>query len=551
MTTITPPPTTVQPAPVPTTPPTAVAANQPPALSALVKGAMLPAKVITHSPPGIAQLQTSLGSFNVRTALALATGAKIELQLLRAGPPALFQVHYDDGTPLDNGSVGTKTPVRPPGQMAAKPGSSQGREMAQVKKQGLSRQIEQTHPATFKSRTAPAPLKLTAGSSIHAQFLEAPANSGSAVVKSRPGFDKFISTDKSPVASYSKSEEASVPIKSGPGISDTNSKAARAIRAHSNTLAYAEKASGFVNATILTITRPGQQPQKLGPTASGAGTAGTVIGSNFSGAPLVETTAGTLFLIGSETLPVGTKLRLDLKVPGPIGKLPLAPFNASGMAPAREWPSLNETFGQLLQTAPETTLSFREARFPQANNRLAANILIFLTALRGGDIRGWLGDLTRTLEQSQPELAGRLREDFAQAARIFNEGPQNDWRTTVVPMMNGETLESVFMHLRGQSPGAESEEAEDASRFLVDIELSRLGRVQLDGLVKSAGRTFDLIFRSEEPLPAYMRKDINRIYHELGEVSGFAGSLTFLARQPFVHVPLDYLDYRLAAGLMV
>ena len=163
---------------------------------------------------------------------------------------------------------------------------------------------------------------------------------------------------------------------------------------------------------------------------------------------------------------------------------------------------------------------------------------------------GYEGDL-ETLEQTLPDLAGRLREDFAQVARLFNDGPQSDWRTLIIPFMNGQGLDALQMHMRGQSAGADGEYVEDASRFLVDIELSRLGRIHMDGLVKSQGKKFDLIFRTEMPLPAYMRKDISRIFHDFAELGGITGGLTFQASARFIHVPIDYIDGQLRSGWVV
>jgi len=177
---------------------------------------------------------------------------------------------------------------------------------------------------------------------------------------------------------------------------------------------------------------------------------------------------------------------------------------------------------------------------PQANGALTANLLFFLSALRGGDVTQWLGGQNNTLlQQDQPDTANRLSEEFAQISRAFNDQPTNDWRTALIPFFNGALLEQLHMHLRGRSVTSDEEGGSDeTARFLIDVELSRLGRVQLDGLVKAEGKKFDLIIRTERPFPRLMRRDINRIFVDFTEATGVTGGVVFQADNKFTEVPM-------------
>jgi hypothetical protein len=64
--------------------------------------------------------------------------------------------------------------------------------------------------------------------------------------------------------------------------------------------------------------------------------------------------------------------------------------------------------------------------------------------------------------------------------------------------------------------------------------------------MKDRGETknFDLIVRTETPLPQRMRFDINRIFTDFAEVAGLRGGITFQARGQFVEVPLPSLQQR-------
>ena len=67
---------------------------------------------------------------------------------------------------------------------------------------------------------------------------------------------------------------------------------------------------------------------------------------------------------------------------------------------------------------------------------------------------------------------------------------------------------------RRDEDGEEGEEGEveGATRFVVELELSRLGPLQLDGLVRQS--RFDLIVRTTSPLAAEMRRDILGIFDD-------------------------------------
>ena len=85
--------------------------------------------------------------------------------------------------------------------------------------------------------------------------------------------------------------------------------------------------------------------------------------------------------------------------------------------------------------------------------------------------------------------------------------------------------------------GDENKDTEEDARFIIDVTLSKFGRVQLDGLVVSGKNKFDLFVRSEASFPQFMRKDIAAIFSEFVEISGVKGNLVFQSQTHFVDVP--------------
>ena len=107
------------------------------------------------------------------------------------------------------------------------------------------------------------------------------------------------------------------------------------------------------------------------------------------------------------------------------------------------------------------------------------------------------------------------------------------------------------MHTRGGRHTAGDDEEEEPRRFLIDVEMSRLGRIQLDGLIRAKDMRFDLVMRSVAPLPNEMRQEINRIFATFMEISGVAGTLQFQAPGNFVEVSLPDASHERDKGITI
>jgi hypothetical protein len=288
------------------------------------------------------------------------------------------------------------------------------------------------------------------------------------------------------------------------------------------------------------------------PTALAAGRSlpGTVIGATPAGQPILRTTAGVLTLAtAAAALPRGTVLTVEITgvpslpsappsaapagVKSPVSGIPLPGEDVLG---STRWPALTEAVEALHAVDPAAARQLAEAVLPRPDARLTTAVLFFLSALRGGDLRGWLGDATvRALNRTRPDLSIRLGDDFRAMARAADEPAANDWRVTQVPLFTGAEIEMIRLWARRQDDPADAEDdnpQHQAQRFVVDVSLSRLGRLQLDGLVRDAGRRLDLIVRSESPLPAAIRDRIRGLFEDTGAFTGLTGGVGFQAAPP-------------------
>lgn len=302
---------------------------------------------------------------------------------------------------------------------------------------------------------------------------------------------------------------------------------------------------------VVAVNVPSAAPQSLTPPplqgqislAPGAQLSGVVSGSHGVGQTLVQTHAGPVSLPTTQPLPLGTEVRLELiQLQHPsTGSAQHGPLHMTA-APLLEgeWIAFEDALSTLREAAPGAHQHILQAALPRADTQLATNVLFFLSALRGGDIKNWLGDgPMRVLDRLRPDLANRLRTDMTQMTRNVEDPLSGDWRLHGVPFLYGEQLDRVQLLIRDRD--AEDQDDDDGrggTRFVVDLNLSKLGHLQIDGLVGENDKRLDLILRTDEPLPSHMRDDIRRLFHDAMDLTGLEGSVGFKAAPgEFVNIP--------------
>lgn len=79
------------------------------------------------------------------------------------------------------------------------------------------------------------------------------------------------------------------------------------------------------------------------------------------------------------------------------------------------------------------------------------------------------------------------------------------------------------MFVRGRRP--KKGDDEENIRFVVQFELSALGAMQLDGLLRQ--QNFDLIVRSRTGLTEQVRQHISALFDGANEATGLKGNIVF------------------------
>jgi len=196
---------------------------------------------------------------------------------------------------------------------------------------------------------------------------------------------------------------------------------------------------------------------------------------------------------------------------------------------SRGWPHLTEAVG-LLHADPAVGREAMQA-LPHVGAKLASGILFFLAAVKGGDMRQWMGSKAfDRLELKMPELAAKLKGDMVQLQQLFMHSPLDQWTGVMLPMLHGEQLDYAKLYLRDEhSEGEKSPGKTKEQRFIVEVEFSHLGEMQFDGFVRqtSPKSQFDLIIRTARGLDPAISNEIRGMFETSIAATGYNGYIGF------------------------
>ncbi|GJL84337.1 MAG: hypothetical protein DHS20C02_01120 [Micavibrio sp.] len=250
-------------------------------------------------------------------------------------------------------------------------------------------------------------------------------------------------------------------------------------------------------------------------------------------------TSAPLFVIQipGSTLPIGTQIQLTPQTPLPVitsTSLPplTAAIPAAFLTPESTWPVLEQIYQSLTQVSPQAAQVLSNMT-PQASNpaQLGPAALFFLAAVRSGDISSWLGDKTIDIlrRDGKGNLLSRLTQEGSILSRLSAEPISQDWRGMSIPHFWEGEMHKMALYYK-QDGGGDSDEQEKTrqTRFIFDLNLSQMGKVQLDGLFRTT--RLDLIVRAETPFSQAMQREMKRTYSGALGQTQLAGELSFQNR---------------------
>lgn len=301
------------------------------------------------------------------------------------------------------------------------------------------------------------------------------------------------------------------------------------------------------------LTRAEAQPLPAGQMA------GVVMGKESGGALTVQTRLGmfTLPQLQGAAPQAGTVMTWQVnQIQIPQATEQAAPImGSSGVLAAAsqftaEWSALDELSTLLHGMQTSAAAQTLQRMVPHIGSNFSAGLLFFMSVLRRGDVSEWMGrDMIEQLERmGKGDLIQRLGNDMNAVRSMFAEQQPGSWQALFFPVMVDKQLQHAQMYLKPDEQ--DKKDGGRGTRFIVELELSNLGPMQMDGLVKKReGRTqFDLVLRTMAEMPENIKNDIYGIFENAQQVTGLSGSLNFRMVQEFPVNPLEEIQQQNNSG---
>jgi len=256
----------------------------------------------------------------------------------------------------------------------------------------------------------------------------------------------------------------------------------------------------------------------------------TVVGGGPGGQIILKAGDTSMFIRQPVNLPVGTQLVVTAELAKTDTPALLT------LPDVQEFSALQQAIAALAQIDPGIARATVAARLPQANAELPGTLLFFLSAIRQGDVRSWLGNNAVDLltHAGKMELIAKLMQEFQQSEQTVRDNMVGEWRSYTVPLHDNNQFSVLHFYVHGDrerhaaphgGAGGGKTEASNQVRFLIDIRMSRLGAMQLDGFLRP--QRLDIIMRSENRLPPGLDSQLRASYTRTLEAIGYSGAINF------------------------
>jgi hypothetical protein len=277
--------------------------------------------------------------------------------------------------------------------------------------------------------------------------------------------------------------------------------------------------------TVNAITPPGlAPPEAILPNQITA----TVIGAGPGGQLLLRAGDTALYVQQPASVPVGSSLLLTVapsraSLPTPLPAPDIGNFGA-----------LQPALAAIAQTNPALAQQMLANVIPQPNPALAGTLFLLFAAFGQADMRAWFGPSPADIlaKMGRAELIARISQGLAEGGQLVNDPVVGAWRAYPLPIFANNQFQLLHFYVHGEQRGRGQGAHDDKNkpgvksvRFLIDVSMSRLGALQLDGFVRP--KQLDLIIRSENELPPGLGRDLRAAYTNVLSAIDYAGTLAF------------------------
>lgn len=262
---------------------------------------------------------------------------------------------------------------------------------------------------------------------------------------------------------------------------------------------------------------PALAPNQIVATVSGIGTDGQLI---------LKAGDATLFVKAQVAAPVGTNVVVTVEA---AKEIPLVTLPQSA---ATNFSALPQAMAALAESNPQALLQMVATHLPQPTQSLPGALLFLFSAFKQGDVSGWLGQSATDslMRAGKMDIVASLSRELSGAGQTAQDGVVGEWNTYPIPLYSGQQFHALTLYVHSDRD-ARKDQSSGATpgvgkiRFLIDMRLSKLGAMQIDGFVQP--KKLDMVLRSEAILPEGLHNELRTSYIKALDAVGYTGALNF------------------------
>ena len=244
-------------------------------------------------------------------------------------------------------------------------------------------------------------------------------------------------------------------------------------------------------------------------------------------ASLVVTKIGVLALEEKIQIPHLTPVKVQItEIEAPL-------FSASQTKTEHDFfQNLSDTLN-ILKKADAPVFEAIKNILPQVGNKLPAQIFSFINMVsQNAPLATFIGEANiasiQNIGEKGHSLIKGIEKDFASSSKKVSDG-RNSWSGWNIPFLSGAIVEPVSLYIQKPQENEHRQtkfrQKANTVRFLLDLNLTHLGKIQMDGLAHRTERRFDLIVRHQDSLPQSFDDKIHFIFTQTLSALNYTGTV--------------------------
>ncbi|PZP57109.1 MAG: hypothetical protein DI586_01400 [Micavibrio aeruginosavorus] len=205
--------------------------------------------------------------------------------------------------------------------------------------------------------------------------------------------------------------------------------------------------------------------------------------------------------------------------------------NLQNWAQGEIWENLQNLIVSAGQINPQAAQSLIQMLpTPTQPQNMGALSLFFLAIMRSGELDALIDPPTVDFlkANNKIDILRALAGDSAMTTRLEATPLPNDWKATVIPFWYGQQVHKLPLYYK--SWNEENDESVENGRrkkmrFMFELNLSRMGKVQVDGFMKQ--EKLDMIMRTKATISNPMQEALRKLYYKAMDRSNLSGEITF------------------------